>query len=117
MKSINQKALLLATLIVLSFVSAFAGTRNQATFTLSQPAKLAGVQLAQGEYMLKWEGEGQSAKFTILQDKKVLGTGTGELQNKSDSDGVTVYLNSAADGSKLVTRIDLPKKSLVLQPN
>jgi hypothetical protein len=113
-----QKTILILTLVLLLFVPAFAGTRNKASFTLSEPAKVAGVQLAPGEYMLKWEGDGENVQVSIVNDGRVIATTSATILTASNPHpGTATHLTAAEDGTKLLTRIDLPKKSLVFQPN
>jgi hypothetical protein len=116
-KSISQKTLLLVILIQLLFVPAFAGTHNQATFTITASAKLAGVQLAPGDYLLKWQGEGEGAQVTILKNARVVATVTGTVKDGSSPNGTTVYADPSPDGSRVITRIDTSKKTLVFQSN
>jgi hypothetical protein len=125
MKSTKQTAFLLAPLLLLLFVPAFAKphsifvkNHNQTEFSISQPATLAGVRLSPGDYQLKWEGEGEGAQFTILKQDKPVGIAVGSVLNQPKSAGaVSAYLHSAPDGSMSVIRIETPTKLLVFQPN
>lgn len=112
-----QKTILIITLVLLLFVPAFAGTRNKASFTLSSPAKVAGVQLAPGEYMVQWEGDGANVQVSILNDGRVIATTSATVLDVSNPyPGTATHLAAGEDGTKLLTRIDLAKKSLVFQP-
>jgi hypothetical protein len=114
----NRTAFLLTSLLLLLLVPAFARTHNQTAFTLSRPAKLAGVQLAQGDYLLKWEGEGEGAHFTILQKDRVIGTVVGTVRNTSNPvAGTAVQIHIAPDGSRSVVGIELPNQSLLFESN
>jgi hypothetical protein len=113
-----QKTTLIITLILLLFVPAFAGTRNKATFTLSDPTKVAGVQLAPGEYVVQWEGDGQNVQVSILKDGRVMATPNATVLDASNPyRGTATYLATAEDGTKLLTRIDLAKKTIMFQAN
>ncbi|MFB3815924.1 MAG: hypothetical protein ACE14L_17610 [Terriglobales bacterium] len=113
-----QKTILIITLILPLFVPAFAGTRNKGSFTLSEPAKVAGVQLAPGQYVVKWEGDGQNVQVSILKDGQVVATpSTTVLDVSNPHRGTATYLATEEDGTKLLTRIDLAKKALVFRPN
>jgi len=123
MKPMKQATFLLVSLVLL-FVPAFAKphsifakNHNQTEFSISEAATLAGVRLSPGDYRLKWEGEGEGAQITILKEDKVVATVVGSVLTQSNHvEGVSTYVNSAPDGSRLITRIELATKSLVFQP-
>jgi hypothetical protein len=118
MKSMNRTALLSIIGLLLLFVPAFAASKNQnqTTFTLEAAAKLAGIQLAGGEYALRWEGQGDNAKITVLRNDKVIGTGMGSVVDAANPvSSATLYVRPGADGSPTVVRIELPKKTLDFQ--
>jgi hypothetical protein len=113
-----QKTILIITLVLLLLIPAFAGTRNKASFTLSEPAKVAGVQLTPGEYVVKWEGNGENAPVSILKDGRVIASTSASVLDVSNPyRGTAAHLAAEEDGTKRLTRIDLEKKSLVFQPN
>ena len=58
--------------------SAFAAS-NSGSMTVAQPVRVNGVQLAPGEYRVKWEGAGDNVTVTILEGKKVVATAPAHL--------------------------------------
>jgi hypothetical protein len=115
MKLIKNMVAVVALMLFL-FAPAVAAKRNKATFTLTEPAKIGGVKLAPGDYTVEWQGEGSNVHLSIVKQGRVVTTTTGSVVGAKNPYGNAVLLDSAADGTKVVRQIDLPKESIVLQP-
>jgi len=99
-------ALLLAT-------SAFAA--NQAFLQVHENVSLNGKQLAPGDYMLKWKGNGPNVEVTVVKGKDVVATVPARLQDVAaapERNASVVRTNE--DGSKSLSEIQFAGRKYVL---
>jgi hypothetical protein len=100
-----------AALISLTPVLAFARAKDSAKVELDQPVKVAGTQLAAGQYTVTWEGNGPNVTATFAEGKKTIATVPARLVSVS-SDQEAVETNTEADKTTVLQAIDLNKVSL-----
>jgi hypothetical protein len=66
----KTKSLFAAATVFLIPALAFAGQKNSANVSLDQPVKVAGTQLAPGQYKVMWEGNGPDVTVSFLERLK-----------------------------------------------
>ena len=119
MKYPKHRALLAAFLLL--SVGVFAGTKNQATFMLPEPAQIGSAHLQPGKYKAEWAGRGPNVQVNFLQAKKTVATARAKLETYDRAVSQdAVVLRSANNGSeKQITEIDFSggKEALVILPN
>src|SRR5215468_6865388 len=90
MKSLKFSGLAVVAALSLS-LGAFAKDKNEAKFTLSNPAQIGGTQLKPGDYKATWEGTGNDVQVKILQGKNVVANTSAKLVDKQNAqDAVTL---------------------------
>lgn len=92
MRSAGFFCLLLAFGLIVS-TGAFAKTKNEGSFDLSQPATVGSTQLQPGHYKAEWTGTSGNVNVEIMQDGKTVATATAtlkELENRSPYSAVTL---------------------------
>jgi hypothetical protein len=97
---------------LLMIVPAFAGTQRKTSFSLEQPAMLAGVQLQPGHYTMKWQANESKTPVQILRDGKPVLSTTASVVDQKDPYGSTALCFNTANGRTL-SEIYLSKQSLV----
>jgi len=106
------KGLLLGLALLLA-TSAFAA--NKGSLQLSDPASVAGKQLAAGDYTVQWEGAGPSVQVNILKGNKVVATVPGRLANLDQAPSYnSAVVNKASDGSRTLSQIRFSGKKVAL---
>ena len=105
---------LFAAMMFLIPAMAFAGQKNSANVTLEQPVKVAGIQLAPGQYKLIWNGSGPDVTVSFTQGKETVATAHGRLaDNPLNEEAIETV--TAADNTTLLQAVDLKKISIHLQ--
>ena len=107
----NPKYLFAAALISLTPVLALAGAKDSANVELDQPVKVAGTQLASGQYKVTWEGSGPNVTVSFAEGKKTIATVPARLVSVS-TDQEAVETTMEADKTTALQAIDLNKLSL-----
>ncbi len=76
---------------------------------------VAGTHLAKGQYSVKCETDGTSAKLVFLQDRKVIATVEGQLADRSGkySSNEVIY-DKKPDGSRTIVEIRFARPSQVI---
>ncbi len=114
MKASNTVKGLLIGLSLLLSASAFAA--NRGSLELTNPASVAGKQLAAGKYNISWEGEGPGIQLNILKGNKVVATTPARVTNVDHSSEYNeAVVNVNGDGSRSLTEIRLSGKKYVLE--
>lgn len=102
---------LFAAMMFLIPAMAFAGQKNSANVTLEQPVKVAGIQLAPGQYKLIWNGSGPDMTVTFTQGKQTIATAHGTLgDNPLNEQAIETV--TAADNTTHMKAVDLKKISI-----
>ncbi len=85
-----KKVLVVLTVLIVMASLAMAA-ENGGKLNIRDAVQLNGKQLTQGEYQVRWEGNGPSVQVTITLYKKTVMTTTGtvkELEKPADKDSV-----------------------------
>ena len=111
----NSKYMLLVLALSLS-ASAFAATKeNKGSIQLSEPAAVAGHQLAAGQYKLTWDESGSNVDVMILSNGKLVATVPAHLIELSRPEAYSHYeVRTKDDGSKILTNIEFGGKRYTL---
>jgi hypothetical protein len=86
-------------------VSAFAGSKSQ-TVTLYHDAQLNGKTLPAGDYDVKYESSGSTAKVKFLKNGKEVVTADGQVKQLSNSPQFNQVVTSDGNGSQSISEID-----------
>jgi hypothetical protein len=109
------KFTLAATVLIALSVSAFASDKMRATVHIYEAVSVGSVQLAPGEYTIKWTETGSDAQVTFVQGKHTIGTVPAQLsQARSGYSNVVIETDTRANA---LTRIALPKESFSFATN
>ena len=109
------KFTLAATVLIALSVSAFASDKMRATVHIYEAVSVGSVQLAPGEYTIKWTETGSDAQVTFVQGKHTIGTVPAQLsQARSGYSNVVIETDTRANA---LTRIALPKESFSFPTN
>ncbi len=100
MKKITS-TLIIALLSSTLSIAAFARTKNTAKITLPELARIAGKQLAPGDYTLRWTGSAPNVNVTFLQDNKQVASAPATLLTKSPYTDA-VDLQTTSSNQKLI---------------
>lgn len=92
---------------------AFAAQKNSTTVQLVKPVKVAGTQLAAGEYKLIWEGNGPNVTVSFMDHKKTVATAPAKLVSDPASQPGAIETDTAADQTQILHAVDL--KNVTLQ--
>lgn len=87
-------------------VLSFAADKNSTKVQFDQPTKVAGTQLAPGQYRLTWEGNGPDVTVTFLDGKKTVATAPARLVNASTSEPA-IETGTAPDKTQILKAVDL----------
>lgn len=105
----KSRILVLAMLLATSSTALFAATKNSASLTISEAVSVQGVQLAPGDYKVRWDGSAPAVQVSFLQGKKVVATVPAKLvEHSTPYDGAI-----ETDGQNVVHVIDFTRESLV----
>ena len=108
----KSKTLFTAATMFLVPALAFAGPKNSANVTLDQPVKVAGTQLATGQYKLIWEGSGPNVTVSFVEGKKTVATTSARLvSNRSNQEAIET--TTTADNATVLQAVDL--KNITIQ--
>jgi hypothetical protein len=108
----KSKSSFAAAMVFLIPSLAFAGPKNSANVELDQPVKVAGTQLAPGQYKLIWEGSGPDITVSFTEGKKTLATAPAKLVTKGN-DQEAIETADAAGNTTVLRSIDL--KNITIQ--
>lgn len=73
---------------------------------------VAGTHLNRGEYRVKCETDGKTAKLTFLLDRKVVATVAGQVENRSQHYSINqVVYDTNPDGTRTITEIRLARSN------
>jgi hypothetical protein len=79
MKKMKSKSSFAAAMVFLIPALALAGPKNSANLQLNEPVKVAGSQLAPGQYKVTWEGSGPDVTVTFAEGKTIVATAPAKL--------------------------------------
>jgi len=110
-----SKYLLLALALSLG-TSAFAATKeNKGSVQLTEPAAVAGHQLAAGGYKLTWNESGSNVDVMFLSNGKLVATVPTHLIELTRSEAYSHYeVRTKDDGSKILTSVEFGGKKYTL---
>jgi hypothetical protein len=107
----KSKSLFTAVMVFAIPALAFAGPKNSASLNLEQTVKVAGIQLAPGQYKLVWEGTGPDITVSFTEGKKTVATASAKLvSNQADEEAIETF--TAADKTTVLRAVDLKKFSI-----
>ena len=109
----KSKFLFTAAMMFLIPALAFAGQKNSANVELVQPVKVAGTQLAPGDYKLIWEGNGPEITVSFLSGKKTVATAPAKLVNDRNNQPGAIETDTAKDNTVTLQAVDL--KNVTIQ--
>lgn len=92
-------------------VLAFAGSKNSSNLNLDQTVKVAGTQLAPGQYKVTWEGSGPDVQVSFLEGKKIIATAPARIATAPKSQETAIETATTAD-AVVLRAIDLKNLSL-----
>src|SRR5689334_24984109 len=105
----KMKLEMVTALVLVFSLAAFAG-KNSATVKFSDTVKVAGTQVAAGEYQLVWEGTGPDVQVSFMHGNKTVATAPAKVVDQDNAERA-VITNREGD-SKELRSIALKKKSL-----
>jgi hypothetical protein len=96
-------------------LGAFAKDKNEAKFTLSDPAVLGSTQLKPGDYKAQWDGTGPEVQVKILKGKEVIATAPAKLIDKQNASGTNAVTFGTGGSVRSLDQVDFNsgKQSLV----
>jgi hypothetical protein len=100
----RRRIALVLTAVLTTTASAFATTRS--SFVVHSPVVVGGTRLTEGEYTLRWDGDGPEVELQIQRDNKVKATVPAKLipvSNASHEDAIVV--STDADGTRKLIEI------------
>jgi hypothetical protein len=106
----TKLAMLTALFLVLSLMS-FAATSNSEMIRFEQPVKVAGTQVAPGEYHLVWEGTGPEVQVSFMRGKKTVVTASARVVEQPNAE--KAIITNREGGSKELLSVLMKKMSLV----
>ena len=107
----KSKPLFTAVMVFAVPALAFAGPKNSANLNLDQTVKVAGTQLAPGQYRLIWDGTGPDITVSFTEGKKTVATASAKLVNNQENEEA-IETFTAADKTTVLRAIDLKKHSI-----
>jgi hypothetical protein len=109
----KSTSLSIAAMVFFIPALAFAGQKNSTHVELVQPVKVAGTQLAPGQYKLTWEGNGPEVTVTFVAGSKTVATAPAKLVNDRNNEPGAIETDTAKDNTVTLTAVDL--KNLTIQ--
>jgi hypothetical protein len=105
MEQMNSKSSFTAAMVFLIPALALAGPKNSANLQLNEPVKVAGSQLAPGQYKVTWEGSGPEVTVTFAEGKTIVATAPAKLVgNPRKQEAVET---DSATGTAVLQAVDL----------
>ncbi|MBV8629674.1 MAG: hypothetical protein JOZ83_02035 [Silvibacterium sp.] len=93
---------------------AFAADKKSATVQIDQTVKVAGTQLAPGEYRVTWEGNGPDVTVSFVEGRKTIATAPAKLVNAS-SQYPAIETVAAPDNTQILKAVDLNNLTIQFQ--
>ena len=110
----RTRTALCAFALTLTLASTAFAASNSGSMTIAQPVQINGVQLAAGDYQVKWQGSGDNMTVSILQGRKVMATAPAHLVEVKKA-GNNSYLAVAGDnGAIKITELRFAGKTQAL---
>jgi len=108
-----SKGLLLGLALLLA-TSALAS--NHASVAFADPVTINGTQLPAGDYLVKWEGSGDSVQLSFMQGKKVVATTAAKMVDlKQSASDTAAVVQKNADGTRSLTQVRLNGKNYAFE--
>ena len=107
----KSKSLFTAAMVFFIPALAFAGPKNSANLQLEQTVKVAGTQIAPGQYKLVWEGSGPDVTVSFEQGKKTVVTAPAKLVNNPLNEEA-IETTTVADNTTVLRAIDLKNRTI-----
>lgn len=107
----KAKVLFFVTMLLLP-AFAFGGEKNSANVTLDQPVKVAGAQLAPGQYKVIWEGSGSDVTVSFVEGKKTIATAPAKLVSTPANQPAGIETDTSADNAQVLQAIYLKNVSI-----
>jgi len=92
-------------------VFAFAAPKNSSNVDLDQAVKVAGTQLAAGQYKVRWEGSGPDVQVSFLKGKKVVATTSARIGSAVKNEENAIETGTI-DNAVVLRAIDMKNLSL-----
>jgi hypothetical protein len=110
----RRRIALVLTAVLTTTVSAFATPRG--SFVVHSPVVVGGTRLTEGEYTLRWDGNGPEVELQIQRDNKVKATVPAKLLPVSDaSHEDAIVVSTDADGTRKLIEIRLSGKKFRIE--
>jgi len=113
MKVTAIKGLVLAVSMLLAS-AAFAAS-NKGPLQLNSAVNVAGKQLAAGDYMVKWDGDGPSVQLSIVKGKNVVATVPAQVVTLSSASGYDSAVVNSEGGNRTLQQIRFSGKKFALE--
>lgn len=107
----KAKVLFFVTMVFLP-AFAFGGEKKSANVTLDQPVKVAGAQLAPGQYKVIWEGSGTAVTVSFVEGNKTIATAPARLVSTPTHQPVGIETDTSASHSQVLEAIYLKSVSI-----
>ena len=116
MKSSQFSRILLASLMLMLTVSAFAASdSHKESFQISSSTQVNGKELPAGDYEARWDGSGPSVQVNITQGKKLVATVPAQMVNlERASYSSAAEIKNAANGDRELTSLRFSGKKYAL---
>lgn len=99
-------------LAVLLASSAFAS--NKGSFQVHEPFEINGLQLAAGEYQLRWEGTGSNVEVSFMQGKKEVAKATAKVVELDKSSSYDSAVLDHSNGKASISQVRFAGKKYAL---
>ena len=108
----KPKSLIYVTTAVLMLsLFSFAGAKNSSDVNFDQPVRVAGTQLAAGQYKVVWEGTGPNVQVNFMQGRNTVASAPARIQNQSNRFDA-IETASSTDNTRVLQAIDLRNISI-----
>jgi len=94
---------------------AFAAEKKSVNVHINQPVKVAGADLAPGDYKLTWEGTGPDVTVNFVAGKKTVATAPAKLVTTSSSAPTSVETATNPDKTQVLNAIETNKLTIEFQ--
>jgi hypothetical protein len=93
----------------------FAADKKSANVTIDQPVKVAGTQLAPGQYRMTWDGTGSDVNVAFLKGKTTVATAPAKLVSTSSNGEPAIETVTNPDKTVVLKAVDLSKLTIQFQ--
>jgi hypothetical protein len=92
------------------FVATGAFAANKGTFKAEERVEINGLQLAPGEYQVRWEGNGPNVELSFIKGNKEIGKTAAKVTQLPDAPSFDSAIVNHANGKAVVSEIQFAGK-------